>query len=273
MRLGFVGAGRMGRPMVRRLLAAGHAVSVLGRSVTARAELAAEGFTVVSDLSAVAAGAQAVLVCVYSDEQVRRVGPALLAQMASGSTLVIHTTVNPGTIESLLAPAARRQDINLVDAPVSGGPPDIAAGHVTLFVGADETAFGHLRPVLSAYGDPILHMGQPGAGQRMKLVNNALFAANLGLLAHAVRLGTEWGLDEAAVLEALGHGSAASRALAGAAARASVARFAASAGPFLDKDIDVVRALAEELGADLGPLDGALTAVADIVARSVPLAS
>jgi 3-hydroxyisobutyrate dehydrogenase-like beta-hydroxyacid dehydrogenase len=251
--------------MVHRLVAAGQAVRVLGRSVAARDELAAAGLDAVSDLAAVTAGAEAVLVCVYSDEQVHRVAPGLLAEMAPGSVLVVHTTVSPRTIEALV-PVGRRRDIDIVDAPVSGGPPDVAAGRLTLFVGGADEAVARVRPALAAYGDPILHVGQSGAGQRVKLVNNAVFAAQLGLLGHAVRLGQQWGVDEAVLLDALGHGSAASRALAGAARRGSVAGFAASAGPFLDKDLRVVRAAAAELGGELGALDPALTALANLVA-------
>jgi 3-hydroxyisobutyrate dehydrogenase-like beta-hydroxyacid dehydrogenase len=81
-------------------------------------------------------------------------------------------------------------------------------------VGGAEADVERVRPVLGAYGDPVLYVGPLGAGQGVKLVNNALFAANIGLLADAVRLGERLGVDEAVLLTALPHGSAASRALA-----------------------------------------------------------
>ncbi|SEG88109.1 3-hydroxyisobutyrate dehydrogenase [Thermomonospora echinospora] len=274
MRLGFIGAGRMGRPMVHRLIEAGHEVRVLGRSAETRAALAQEGVQALAGVTEVAGGADAVVVCVFTDEQVREVclDGGLLTAMPEGSVLVVHTTGSPGTAETLAARAASR-GVHVVDSPVSGGPHDIAAGRLTLFVGGADDAVARVRPALRSYGDPVLHVGPTGAGQRVKLVNNALFAAQLGLLADAVRLGAQLGVDEAALLGALPHGSSASRALAGVAARGSVAAFAAAVGDFVGKDVEVARKVAAELGGDLGVLDEALGTLADAVrpaGRSVP---
>jgi 3-hydroxyisobutyrate dehydrogenase-like beta-hydroxyacid dehydrogenase len=99
---------------------------------------------------------------------------------------VLHTTGSPRTAQAIAARATPR-GIGVVDCPVSGGPHDIAAGHVTLLAGGDGADIDRVRPVLAAYGDPMLHVGPLGAGQGVKLVNNAVFAANIGLLAEAVR--------------------------------------------------------------------------------------
>lgn len=262
LRLGFVGAGRMGRPMVRRLLGAGHQVCVLGRSVQARRTLTADGAQVASDIADVGAEADAVMVCVHTDEQVRDVclRTDLLDGMPDGSIVVVHTTGHPTTVEAIARRVAPR-GIRVIDAPVSGGPHDVAAGHVTLFVGGAEDAVARMRPALHSYGDPVLRVGPLGAGQRVKLVNNALFAAQIGLLADAVRLGAQLGVDEAVLLQALPHGSAQSRALVGAVGRGSVGMFAQAVAEFLRKDVHVVRTVAGELGGDLGALDAALGAV------------
>lgn len=261
MRVGFVGAGRMGRPMVDRLVAAGHEVRVLGRTPQARQALREAGAVAVDGAAAVAGPADVVCVCVFSDEQVRDVclGDGLLGAMPAGSVLVVHTTGSPATARELQGKAP--EGVGVVDCPVSGGPHDIAAGAITLLAGG---AAGHLdraRPVLQAYGDPILHAGPLGAGQAVKLVNNAVFAATIGLLGQAVRLGGQLGIEEKNLLDALPHGSAASRALESAARAGSVATFAAAAGEFLGKDIAVVRATAAGLGADLGVLDDAIRAL------------
>ncbi|GAA2401686.1 NAD(P)-dependent oxidoreductase [Actinomadura vinacea] len=263
MRLGFIGAGRIGRPMAGRLAGAGHEVRVLARSPEARAALGADGLEAVADAAAVADGADAVLVCVFDDGQVRDVcldGP-LLARMPAGSALVVHTTGSPRTAEAIAARAAEH-GIDVIDSPVSGGPHDVAAGRITLFVGGADSAVARLRPVLGAYGDPVLHVGPTGAGQRVKLVNNALFASQIGLLADAARLWRQWGLDEEVLLGALLHGSSASRALTGVQARGSVAAFAAATGGFIAKDVDVVRKVAAEEGGDLGALRAALESLA-----------
>jgi len=261
MRLGFVGAGRIGRPMVRRLVAAGHTVRVLSRSDAALAALTEDGAMPVSTLAAVADGAGAVLICVHTDEQVREVGPALIDAMVPGALLIVHTTGNPQTADALAAHGG----VEVIDAPVSGGPHDVAAGAITLLVGGAADAVERARPVLAAYGDPILHVGGRGSGQRVKLINNALFAANVGLLAAAVDLGARLGVTEQALLDALPQGSANSFALAGVARAGSVAGFAAAAGEFIGKDVAVVRRVVAELGGDLGALADAHRALADLI--------
>jgi 3-hydroxyisobutyrate dehydrogenase len=104
--------------------------------------------------------------------------------------------------------------------------------------------------VLSAYADPILHAGATGAGQLVKLVNNTLFAAQIGLVAEATRLGTQFGIDESALLNALTHGSSQSRVLNMIAAAGSANAFIAAVGEFIGKDVAVVRRTVAELGGD-----------------------
>ena len=254
MRIGFVGAGRMGRPVVRRLVQAGHELRVLARSADTRDALAREGVRVAADLPDVAHDADVVLVCVHTDEQVRAVClDGGLDGGLTGGTVVVHTTGSPHTAEAIA-----RRGWSVVDAPFSGGPHDVAAGRVTLFVGGDDETVARVGPVLSCYGDPVLHVGPLGAGQRVKLINNALFAAHIGLLDDAVRLGTQLGVPEQVLVEALQHGSAASRALSGVASRGSVAAFNEAVREFVGKDVDIVRRLAAELGGDLGAIEGAL---------------
>jgi 3-hydroxyisobutyrate dehydrogenase-like beta-hydroxyacid dehydrogenase len=256
VKVGFIGAGRMGREMVARLAAAGHDVRVLVRDAADHAKrcgLEQLRAAVVNEVADAAAQADVVVLCVFTDEQARQIclDSALLSTMASGSTLVVHTTASPKTIEAIAA----RSDIDVVDAPVSGGPHDIAAGTLTLFVGGADDTVARLRPILGCYGDPVLHVGPIGAGQTVKLVNNALFAGHIGLLAEAIRLGERLGVPESTVLGALAHGSATSRVLDIVAARGSLAGFIEAAGEFVGKDVAVVRSVAEDLGSDLGALD------------------
>lgn len=261
----------MGRPMVHRLMAAGHSVRVLGRSAEVRTTLAAEGIQATGDLEAVAAESDAVVVCVFSDDQVREVcldGP-LVDLLPAGSTLVVHTTGSPRSVE-MIAARTESRGIGVLDAPVSGGPHDIAAGQITMFVGGADETLATTRPLLDSYGSPVLHVGPLGSGQLVKLINNALFAAHIGLLSDAVRLGTQLGLDEGTLVGALTQGSSASRALTGVAGRGSVARFAEAVGEFVTKDTDVVHAVTEELGGDLGAIDAALAALAALMARNTP---
>ncbi|HTY32018.1 NAD(P)-dependent oxidoreductase [Mycobacterium sp.] len=260
MRVGFIGAGRMGRPMVARLVEVGHDVRVLGRTDERRRDLERLGARPVSGVPEAGAQADVVIVCVFTDEQVREVclDGALLPTMAPGSTLVVHTTASPRTIEAV---AARADHVGVVDAPVSGGPHDIAAGRLTLFAGGADDAVARVRNVLGCYGDPVVHVGPLGAGQKVKLVNNALFAAQIGLLAESIRLGERLGVPESTLLAALPHGSAASRVLDIVAAGGSVASFVEVAGEFVGKDVSVARGVATELGSDLGVLDDVIDGV------------
>jgi 3-hydroxyisobutyrate dehydrogenase-like beta-hydroxyacid dehydrogenase len=261
VRIGFVGAGRMGGPMVARLAAAGHDVRVLGRSDEKRSAIAELGAEAVDEIAAVGAAADLVVICVFTDEQVREIclSDGLVAAMPAGSALVLHTTGSPRTVEAI-AERAAPHDIAVVDAPVSGGPHNAAAGELTLFVGGADHAVARVRPALSCYGDPILHVGPLGAGQKVKLVNNALFAAQLGLLANSVEIAARLGIEESALLTALPHGSAASRVLDIVAAGGSVASFVETAGEFVGKDVAVIRRIAAELGSDLGALDDVIDA-------------
>ncbi|OBB03477.1 6-phosphogluconate dehydrogenase [Mycolicibacterium fortuitum] len=259
MRIGFIGAGRMGAPMVRRLTGAGHQVRALGRDDEKRATVAELGAEPVNSTREAVESADVTIVCVFTDEQVRELGPGLLDEMPEGSVLVLHTTGSPRTAEVLAERGAPR-GITVVDAPVSGGPHDIAAGTVTVFAGGPEAAVARAREVLTAYADPVLHVGPVGSGQRVKLVNNALFAAQIGVVAEGVRLGDRLGIDEATLLTALTHGSAASRALGGIAATGSAEAFIERVGEFIGKDVAVVRGTASELNSDLGRLEGLLDA-------------
>jgi 3-hydroxyisobutyrate dehydrogenase len=129
-----------------------------------------------------------------------------------------------------------------------------------LFVGGPDDAVARVRPVLAAYGDPILHVGPLGAGQAVKLTNNALFAAQIGLLREAVALGDRLGVSEDKLLEAITHGSGASKVAGFVAAGGSVDMFVDRTREFIGKDVEVVRKTAAELGEALGLLDDVIDA-------------
>lgn len=247
-------------PMVARLAAAGHDVRAVGRTAEKRSDLEQLGAHAVHDATEAGAQADVVVICVFSDEQVREVclDGGLLAAMPPGAALVVHTTASPRTIDAL---AARADGVDIIDAAVSGGPHDIAAGRLTLFVGGADHAVSGVQPVLSCYGDPVLHVGPHGSGQKVKLVNNALFAGHIGLLAESIRLGRQLGVPESTLLTALTHGSASGRVLNLVAAGGSVESFIELAGEFVSKDVTVVRGISDELCSDLGALDDAISAM------------
>ena len=254
MKIGFIGVGRMGWPMAVRLRDAGHEVCVLARTDEAAARAKAAGFRSANFITGVVIESEIAIVCVFTDEQVREVclgGGGLVDSLAPGGMIVTHTTGSPTTVADIAARAAEA-GLTVLDAPVSGGPPQIEAGAITLFVGGEAADFQRAEPVLGCYGSPVLHVGGLGDGQRVKLLNNSLFAANIGLVAEAVGLGQSLGLDAPTLLQALTYGSGTSRAGAMIAGMGSVEQFASSVGEFISKDVKVARGVAAEIGADLG---------------------
>jgi 3-hydroxyisobutyrate dehydrogenase len=124
-RVGFVGAGRMGLPMVERLAAAGHELVVYARRAESAAALDRLGVRPTSELAEVAAGTDVLLLCVFSDEQLAEVAGPLAAALPDGAVLASHVTGRASVLRSL---ADRFPAIGVVDAPVSGAPDDISAG-------------------------------------------------------------------------------------------------------------------------------------------------
>ena len=272
MKIGFIGPGRMGRPMLERLAAAGHDVTVLIRSP--RSGAAAEtvepaGVSRAATVAATVHDADAVFVVVLTDDQVRSVclGPdGAIEAMKPGAALVQHTTCDPATLQ-LLDVAAAERGIVVLDAAVSGGPHDIAAGALTLWVGGDEAVLERMRPVLDTYASPVMSVGPVGNGQRVKLVNNALFVAQVGLAVDAVRLAGSLGIDEKVILAAVQQGSGASRALGIVGRGGSVDAVAQRLSGLMLKDISVVREVARRSGADLGIMGTVLSS--DAVEKKV----
>jgi len=259
MRVGIVGTGEMGRPLVDRLLAAGFEVSAYARRAVPRADLAAAGVRVVDRVADLGAGNDVVIVYVFSDGQVREVvlDDGLGAAMEPGSVVVVKTTGSPrtvGAIRDRVGPTG----VGVVDAPGSGGPAQVAGGTLTLFVGGDDEHVDRCRPLFAAYASHIVHFGALGAGQQVKLLNNLLFGAHVELALEAARLSEELGVDPALLATTLHTCSGASYALDLVAAMGSADTLVQTAGRFVSKDVVVAQAVADELGVSLGTI-GAVT--------------
>jgi 3-hydroxyisobutyrate dehydrogenase-like beta-hydroxyacid dehydrogenase len=252
--VGIVGLGEMGMPMLRRLRAADLPVRVFARRPEVVEEATSLGGEPVASLAELGAASDVAIICVYSDDQVREVGlgdDGLLAHMRPGSVLVNHTTGRPSTGEALAA-AATDHDVIVLDCALSGGPPAIEQGTLTLLVGGDATTLERVTPVLATYSDPILRVGEVGDGQKVKLLNNALFGAHVALVAQIERAAVGLDMDPALVLPALQECSGDSYALGAAIGTGSAATLVEVAGRFIRKDVAVCVEVADELGANLG---------------------
>jgi 3-hydroxyisobutyrate dehydrogenase len=203
VKVAFCGLGNMGTPMADRLIEAGHEVTVWNRTSERAMELSARGATVVSS-PAEAATEQDVVITMLADGQaVESVlfGPdGIAAGMRPGAVLVDMSTVAPDTARSL---ASRMPEgVGVLEAPVKGGPARAAEGRLKILVGGEEATFEHVRPVLSAMGEP-RHVGPTGSAAAAKVLNNYAVIVLVSVLGEALVLADALGMDEASALEVL----------------------------------------------------------------------
>lgn len=251
--VGFVGVGQMGRPMVDRLLAARLPLVFFARRPEVEAEVTAAGGRALGSPAEVAAASDVLIVCMFSDDQLRSVllDDGTLAALRPGSIVVNHTTGSPALARELAAAAP--EGVAFLDAPVSGSAEDIAAGRLTVLVGGDPVVLERARPALAAYSEAVIHLGEVGAGQVVKLLNNLLFTVHLGLAGRMEALAGSVGVDRVALAQAVQRSSGQSYAL-DLLAFSPFEALAPAAGPFLRKDVAVIRSVAAELGVELGVL-------------------
>jgi 3-hydroxyisobutyrate dehydrogenase-like beta-hydroxyacid dehydrogenase len=260
--VGFIGAGRIGMPMVERLRGAGHSVRVYARRPEVRARLGELDAQLVATVEQLGE-CSIVLSCLYNDEQLAELGPRLLPQLAPGSVFVSHTTGTPSTLAELARRVAP-QGIGVVEAPFSGSADDVQAGVLAVFLGGEGPAVDRTEAVIRAYADPVLRTGALGTALAVKLLNNALFGAISQLTLVAMAAAESMSIEEAQLLRALQVGSGGSRAAERIARLGGSGPFAERVGEFLRKDLAAAEALAEELGLDIAPIvrtatDGPLT--------------
>jgi len=214
--IAFLGLGVMGAPMAAHIARAGHQVTAYNRTAS-RADdwqqrLAGEGVTarVAATPAEAAAGQDVVLTCLGNDDDLAEVAlgeSGALAAMKPGALFVDHTTVSPA-IARRIAAEADALGLLALDAPVSGGQAGAEAGKLAIMCGGTIAAMDAARPVLEAFALRIVHVGDAGAGQATKAVNQVCIAGVLAGLAEGVRLAESAGLDMDRVLEAIGGGAA-----------------------------------------------------------------
>ena len=254
--MGIVGLGQMGLPIARRLLAFGYRLHFYARRPEVRAAVLDLGGVDAGSLRGVAGRSDVVIVCVYDDAAVKEVclGPdGLIANLSSGSILVNHTTGDPATAR-LLGRHTRVARAHFLDVTLSGSPADIEAGRLSLLVGGRRDLLRRVEPVFRSYADRVTLVGKVGDGQWLKLVNNALFAANLALVRDAERVIQTLGLPVTPALEAITGCSGASRALQMAAQTGTSTHLLELAGRFIDKDVTTVKEVARTRRIELGLL-------------------
>ncbi len=207
----FVGLGVMGHPMAGHLAQAGHTVTVYNRTAAKAAEwVQTFGGRHAATPRDAAQGAQIVFICVGNDDDLRSVmlgADGVLAGVKAGATVVDHTTASADIAREMYA-AANQLGVAFIDAPVSGGQAGAQNGALTVMCGGDPAAFDAVRPVGMAFSKAFTRMGESGAGQLTKMVNQVCIAGLVQGLSEAIAFGQKAGLDMHLALDVIGKGAA-----------------------------------------------------------------
>ena len=210
-RVAFLGLGVMGYPMAGHLARAGHQVTVYNRTrAKADAWVAEFGGQAANTPREAAAAADIVFACLGNDDDLRSVvlgDDGALAGMSAGSVFVDHTTASASVARELYA-AADAKGTRFVDAPVSGGQAGAVNGALTVMCGGDQTDFNRVRPIGLAFSRAFTRIGESGAGQLAKMVNQICIAGIVQGLSEAVAFAEHADLDVKLVLDVISKGAA-----------------------------------------------------------------
>lgn len=206
MRVGFIGLGTMGAHMALNVRAAGHELVVHDMRREAAAPHLQAGAAWAEGPREVAAQSEVVFTSLPGPREVEAVADGLIAGMQPGTAWFDLSTNSPTVIRALHARFAAR-NVDLLDAPVSGGPRGAKTRKLALWVGGERAAFDRLRPVLDAIGDQVLYIGPVGAGSVAKLVHNCAGYAIQTALAEVFTMGVKAGVEPLALWAAVRQGS------------------------------------------------------------------
>lgn len=211
-KVAFIGLGVMGYPMAGHLALAGHPVTVYNRNHAKAKDWCAEfaGHASAPTPRQAAEGAGMVFCCVGNDDDLRAVmlgADGALAGTKTGALLIDHTTASANVARELFA-AAKARGVHFVDAPVSGGEAGAINGMLTVMCGGESAAFERAKPVGMAFSKAFTLMGDSGAGQLTKMVNQICIAGLVQGLSEGIAFGMKAGLNMEQVLEVIGKGAA-----------------------------------------------------------------
>jgi len=211
VKVAFIGLGVMGLPMAGHLAKAGHDVTVYNRSAQkAQAWVTEFGGRSAATPREAATGAQIVLACVGNDDDLRSIvlgDDGAFAGMAAGATFIDHTTASALVARELNA-LAKSKGLKFIDAPVSGGQAGAVNGMLTVMCGGDAADFAAVKDVMAVFARAVTLVGESGAGQLAKMVNQICIAGLVQALSEGVAFGQAAGLDMKLVLDVISKGAA-----------------------------------------------------------------
>jgi len=257
LKLGFIGLGNMGEGMAQNLARAGFPLTVRDLRPEPVARLGALGARCAHSNFDVGQASDLVCIAVFTDEQVRQTclpygdDAGLIAGLAPGGIIAIHSTVPTSLSRELTAEASRR-GIHVVDAPMTGGG-EVAAreGKLTFFVGGEAAVFERCRPAFEAMTQHLFHVGALGAGAAAKIMSNFLAISNTIVVREALRLARGFGIPEEKILEIVNTGGVGSSWVSNNWQRirtqeANYTTGKAGMVAMASKDLHLAQALAEE---------------------------
>ena len=248
----FLGLGVMGYHMAGHLTKAGYTVSVWNRTEVKSEKWASEFKGRKSNSIADAVyDADFVMMCVGDDNDVYAVAKPAIAAMKKGAVLIDHTTASAECAKRVFAMASDK-DIGFIDAPISGGEAGAVNGQLTVMCGGMQSVYDQCVPVMDSYAKATKRLGDAGAGQITKMVNQICIAGILQGLAEGVNFAQKAGLDVADVVDAIGKGAAASWQMLNRAETMAADEYDFGfAVDWMRKDLGIAIQTAETIGADM----------------------
>jgi 3-hydroxyisobutyrate dehydrogenase len=237
-RTGMIGLGAMGVQMAKHMAGKGFEVYGFDISAEAAGKAKSYGVHICASPAEVGNSAEVVVVMVATDDQINEVvvKSGLLGKLKPGAVVVIASSCSPETCRDL-AKLAGAKGIGVLDAPVVLGQEACDNGTMTTYVGGDDKSFAKAQPVLATFNRQVMHVGDVGAGQVTKSINNMLLWACMVANFESLTFAKKLGMDIPRLVEALSHGSGANW---------SLSRWGKSTGKWAEKDMDVALDLAQD---------------------------
>ena len=251
VRVGFIGLGSQGAAMARRIAEEGFPLVLWARRSQSIEPFQNTYMTVATSPADLGARSDVVGVCVVGDSDVEDVllrSDGVVAGMQPGGVIAIHSTIHPDTCRSVAVRAAD-YGISVVDAPVSGGGEAAANRTLLVMAGGEPEAVELCRPVFEAFGNPVIHLGPLGSGQKAKLINNLVFTAQISIALDTFSFADRLGLDRVTLSDVLAHGSGGSRAVEILSASDINLTGLRSRASLLQKDVNLVLDVARQMAA------------------------
>nr|WP_199041773.1 NAD(P)-dependent oxidoreductase [Dyella sp. ASV24] len=267
LKAAFIGLGAMGTPMAGHLKAHGLLHAVASRTQSNADAVAKELGVAAPSLADIAQHCDVIALCVTADADVLNTVDALALHLKKGAIVVDHSTVAPDTAKQAAAKLAA-VGAHFLDAPVSGGVEGAKNGKLSVMVGGEADVLERARPVLEAYALRITHLGDVGAGQATKAVNQVLVAGIAQGVCEGLALAEALGLDPERLLPTLGAGAAGNWFLEKRGA--TMLRNEFSVGfklGLLHKDLGIVRRIAENAGTSRNVIERSLADYAELMSQ------